>query len=132
MVQKVLLSEIIRNLIIADCTKRFGRIQDCGIFISIYGSNKSILKTCIIVYCFVNAKNNEQKWLIIENSEILNKINLLYERTAENWDEMLIVCDVKANKSSTEFFNLYNPVKWNNVVDFSNMLKYYNYKLKML
>lgn len=132
MVQKVLLSEIIRNLIIADCTKRFGRIQDCGIFISIWGSNKSILKTCIIVYCFVNAKNNEQKWLIIENSEILNKINLLYERTAENWDEMLIVCDVKANKSSTEFFNLYNPVKWNNVVDFSNMLKYYNYKLKML
>lgn len=62
----------------------------------------------------------------------MNKINLLYERTAENWDEMLIVCDVKANKSSTEFFNLYNPVRWNNVVDFSNMLTYYNYKLEML
>lgn len=129
---QVLVSDEIRKLVIKDCIKRLGNVQDCGIFISICGSNKSILKTFIIVYCFVNAKNNEQKWLIIENSEILNKINLLYERAAENWDEMLIVCDVKANKSSTEFFNLYNPVRWNNVVDFSNMLKYYNYKLKTL
>lgn len=132
MPQKVLMSEIIRDLIIKDCIKRLGNVQDCGIFISIWGSNKSILKTSIIVYCFVNAKSNEQKWLIIENSEILNKINLLYENTDENWDEMLIVCDVKANKFSTEFFNMYNPIRWNNVTDFSNILKYYNYKLKML
>lgn len=62
----------------------------------------------------------------------MNKISILYENMAENWDEMLIVCNVKTNKFSTEFFNDYNPRMWNNVVDFSNMLKYYNFKLKML
>lgn len=133
MPQKVFISEIIRDLIIADCTKRFSYIQDCGIFILVLGSNKySPHKTYIIVNCFVNTENNEQKWLIIEDSEILNKINLLYGNMGENWDEMLIVCNVKANKFSTEFFNMYNPVKWNYAGDYSNILKYYNYKLKML
>lgn len=129
MTRKILISD----LIIKDCTKRFGHIQDFGVFILVFGSNKYFPhKTYIIVNCFISTENNEQKQLIIEDSEILSKISLLYERTDENWDEMLIVCDVKANKSSTEFFNLYNPVRWNNVVDFSNMLKYYNYKLKTL
>lgn len=133
MPKKVLISEIIRDLIIKDCTKRFGRVQDCGVFIIAFGSNKNFSnKVYVIANCFVNTENNEQKWLLIENSEILNKISILYENMAENWDEMLIVCNVKTNKFSTEFFNDYNPRIWNNVVDFSNMLKYYNFKLKML
>lgn len=130
---QVLISDEIRKLVIKDCVKRFGSVQDCGIFILIFGSNKNFLhKTYIIANCFVNTENNKQKWLLIENSEILNKISILYENMAENWDEMLIVCDVKANKFFTEFFNDYNPRMWNNVVDFSNLLKYYNFKLKML
>lgn len=133
MPQKVLISEVIRNLIIKDCTKRFGYVQDCGIFILVFGSNKYFPhKTYIIANCFVNTENNEQKWLLIENSEILNKISILYENMAENWDEMLIVCNIKTNKFSTEFFNDYNPRMWNDIIDFSNMLKYYSFKLKML
>lgn len=41
MSQKVLISEIIRDLVIKYCAKRFGCIQDCGIFIYVFGSNKN-------------------------------------------------------------------------------------------
>lgn len=133
MLQKVLISEIIRDLIIADCTKRFGHVQDCGVFIIVFGSKNFFPhKIYVIANCLVNTENNEQKWLIIEDSEILDKISLLYENMGENWDKMLIVCNVKANKYSTEFFNAYSLAKWCDLSDYFNILKYYNYKLKML
>lgn len=130
---QVLISDEIRKLTIKDCVKRLGDVKDCGIFISVYGSNKKPLyKTYIIAHCFATTENNKQKWLIVENSEILSKINLLYEKMSENWNEMFIICDIKANKFYTEFFNLYNPVKWDNITNYPKMLKYYKFKLKML
>lgn len=128
-----LISDEIRKLVIKDCIKRFNKIKDCGIFVNVCGSDKCPPhKIYVLAYYFTTTENNKQKLIIIDDKEILDKISLLYERTNKNWDEMLIICNVKANKFSTEFFNSYNPVRWNNIVDFSNMLKYYNFKLKIL
>lgn len=132
MSQNVLINEI-HDLIVKYCVKCLGNIQACGIFVNVFGSNKHHPhKIYVIAHGFANVKNNEQKGLIIEDSEILSKISLLYEKTMENWDGMFIICDIKANKFYIEFFNLYNPVRWDNIVDFPKKLKYYKFKLKTL
>lgn len=132
MLPKVLINEI-HDLIVKYCVKCLGDVQDCGIFVNVCGSNKYPLhKIYVIAHGFANVKNNKIKCLIIEDSEILSKISLLYEEAMENWDEMLIVCDVKANKFSIEYFNFCNPARWCYSADFSKKIKYYKFKLKML
>lgn len=128
-----LISDEIHKLVIKDCVKRFGSVQDCGIFANVCGSDKHHPhKIFVIASYFATTKNNKQEWIIIEDKEILDRISLLYERTNENWSEMLITCNVKADKYSIEFFNLYNPARWDYIGDYPKMIKYYKFKLKML
>ena len=130
---RVLISDEIRKLVIKDCVERFGSVQDCGIFANVCGSNKTHLhKIYAIAFYLATTADNKQKVIIIEDSKILSKISLLYERTDKNWDEMLIACDIKTDKFSIDFFNLYNPVRWNYFADYPKMLKYYKFKLKTL
>lgn len=130
---RVLISDEIRELVIKDCVKRLGKVKDFGIFANVCGSNKNHPhKIYVIAFYFATTEDNKQKMIIIEDSEILNKISLLYERTDENWSEMFIVDNVKKNKHYIEFFNLYNPVRWNYFGDCSKMLEYYKFKLKTL
>lgn len=86
------------ELIIKDCCKQFGDVQNCGLLIDIPDEYETLTTG------FAITNNKKESWFI-NNMQILDKTKMLQEKMNKKWNSMFLIANLKNNQFSVEYYD---------------------------